>query len=141
MNEIATLITLAHAASTWALVGLIWIVQLVHYPLMATVSTPQFPSYHAAHTRRITWVVAPLMLAELATAGLLVWLGERNPWWLLSLPLLAANWISTAFVQIPLHNRLARGFDRSAHARLVHTNWTRTAAWSLRGLLLLPALA
>ena len=79
MNEIATLITLAHAASTWALVGLIWIVQLVHYPLMATVGTPQFPSYHAAHAQRITWVVAPLMLAELATAGLLVWLGERNP--------------------------------------------------------------
>ena len=27
----------AHAAATWALVGLIWTVQVVHYPLFALV--------------------------------------------------------------------------------------------------------
>jgi hypothetical protein len=31
---------------------------------------------------------------------------------------------------------LARGFDADVHARLVGTNWIRTAAWSARALLL-----
>jgi len=130
-----------HAAATWALAGLVWTVQVVHYPLMARVGAGSFPGYHAAHTRRMTRVVAPLMLAELGTAGALLWLGERNPWWLASLAPLAGNWLSTALVQVPLHRRLSSGFDPAAHTRLVRTNWWRTAAWSLRGGLVLPALA
>jgi hypothetical protein len=43
-------------------------------------------------------------------------------------------------LQVPLHTRLARGFDPAAHRQLVRTNWLRTLAWTLRALLLLPAL-
>jgi len=136
-----TLLFSSHAAATWALVGLIWTIQLVHYPLMKLVGPASFPDYHRAHTRRITWVVAPLMLAELATAGALLWRGERDPWWLASLVPLAFNWLSTALVQVPLHDRLSAGFDPAPHARLVRTNRWRTAAWSLRGLFVLPALS
>jgi hypothetical protein len=74
------------------------------------------------------------MLAELVTAALLVLEGNRDPWLLASLPLLALIWISTGFVQIPLHNTLTSGFDAHAHRRLVTTNWSRTAAWSARGI-------
>jgi hypothetical protein len=45
--------------------------------------------------------------------------------------------VSTFAVQVPLHARLAAGFDPQAHRRLVLTNWWRTAAWSLRSLLAL----
>jgi hypothetical protein len=124
---------LAHAAATWALVGLIWTVQLVQYPLFADVGPDAFPAFHARHTRQITWVVAPLMLAELATAVLLVARGPASPWLLASLVPLAAVWLSTWLVQVPLHDRLADGFDAAAHGRLVATNWIRTAAWTLRG--------
>ena len=44
--------------------------------------------------------------------------------------LVGIAWASTAFVQVPLHGTLARGFDEDAHARLVATNWVRTVAWS-----------
>jgi hypothetical protein len=40
--------------------------------LFAHVGAAAFPAYHTQHTRRITWVVAPLMLTELASAALLV---------------------------------------------------------------------
>ena len=69
-----------------------------------------------------------------AAAVLLVLTGTRDPWLLASLPLLALIWISTGFVQIPLHNTLTTGFDAHAHRRLVTTNWWRTAAWSARGI-------
>ena len=122
-----------HYAVTWALVGLIWTIQMVHYPLFAQVGPTHFVAYHRRHTREITLVVGPLMLAELVTAALLVLEGNRDPWLLASLPLLALIWISTGFVQIPLHNTLTTGFDAHAHRRLVTTNWWRTAAWSARG--------
>ena len=123
-----------HYAVTWALVGLIWTIQMVHYPLFAQVGPEHFVAYHRRHTREITLVVGPLMLAELVTAALLVLEGNRDPWLLASLPLLALMWISTGFVQIPLHNTLTTGFDAHAHRRLVTTNWWRTAAWSARGI-------
>lgn len=132
--EAASALTLLHAAATWALVGLIWTVQLVHYPLLAGFDRTRFTELHAAHSDRITWVVAPLMLAELATAVLLaLHLGGAVAW--AGLALAVTVWALTAFVSVPCHRVLAGGFDAVAHARLVRTNWLRTAAWSVRGLL------
>jgi len=53
---------------TLPLVGLIWFVQIVAYRLFERVGVAEFPAYHAAHARLITFVVAPLMLGELAAA-------------------------------------------------------------------------
>lgn len=132
-----TLLLPLHSAATWALAGLIWTIQLVHYPLFAQVGRDSFKAYHQRHTTQITWVVAPLMFLELLTAAALVMFGNRDPWLLASLVPLAFNWLSTWRVQIPLHDKLAAGFDAQAHQRLVSTNWWRTAAWTSRGACLL----
>lgn len=128
-----------HFAATWSLVGLCWLVQRVQYPLMAEVGSGAFAAYEAGHVARIGPVVAPLMLLELGTGGLL-WLagGEsfRRPLFAVSLVLLGVVWLSTFFVQVPLHDALASGFDAEKHAALVRTNWIRTVAWSARGILL-----
>lgn len=129
-----------HAAATWALVGLTWTVQLVHYPLFAQVGADTFRSYHARHIRQISWIVAPLMAVELGTAALLIVLGAREPWLLGSLVPLAFIWLATWRVQIPLHNRLSVGFDAEVHRRLVTSNWWRTASWSIRGACMLYGL-
>ncbi len=131
---------LAHFATTWAMLGVILIVQVVHYPLFAQVGTSSFTEYEALHTSRITWVVAPLMLIELATA---VGLAIVRPTQVSSVPiwigliLLAIIWASTAFIQVPLHNKLMGGFDAAAHGKLVATNWLRTGAWGVRGVIAL----
>ena len=136
-----TALLAVHAAATWALVGLIWTVQLVLYPLFARVGADTFRSYHAQHLVRVTFVVAPLMALEVISAALLVFRGAREPWLLASLGPLAFNWISTWRVQVPLHDRLATGFDAEAHGRLVATNWWRTAAWTIRGGCLLAGIS
>jgi hypothetical protein len=51
--------------------------------------------------------------------------------------LVAAIWLSTALLQVPLHNRLQAAFSQEDARRLVATNWIRTAAWSLRAALVL----
>ncbi|MDX1429303.1 MAG: hypothetical protein R3282_03400 [Rhodothermales bacterium] len=129
---------LLNVAATWAMVGVILIVQLVHYPLFSTVGTDQFPGYEVQHGRRITWIVAPLMIVELLSAvGLLLVRPVEVPatWLWVGVTLVAVIWVSTAFVQVPLHSRLAEGFDDAAHAKLLATNWVRTVAWLLRGVL------
>ncbi len=139
-DEIAQGVVLLHLAATLFMVGVIWFVQVVHYPLFARVGSSGFASYEQAHTRRTGWVVAPPMLAELVTAVLLLWVRPAGvPLWAAGagLALVAVNWASTWAVQIPFHDRLTRGFDPAVHRRLVATNWLRTAVWSLRGLLVL----
>ena len=50
----------------------------------------------------------------------------------LSLFLLLVIWVSTALVQVPLHERLASRFEPETHQNLVSSNWVRTLGWSLR---------
>jgi hypothetical protein len=136
--NLPTVALIANAAAAWFLTGLIWIVQVVHYPLFASVGRDGFVSYEAAHARLITLVVGPVMLVELAAAAALAFLRPAAvPAWAAwtGLGLVAAIWLSTFLVQVPLHGTLAGGFDADAHARLVATNWFRTAAWTVRALL------
>ena len=129
----------AHLFATLTLVGLIWTIQLVHYPLMAEVRMG-FISYHDQHRVRITWLVGPLMGLEVVTGSLLLYqrpvgIGPAPAW--LGLSLIALIWASTAFLSVPAHARLSTGYDVQVIARLVRTNWIRTLAWSARGILVL----
>ncbi len=135
---------LLQAATTLPLVGLIWTVQVVHYPLFDGVGAEGFVEYERRHAARITWLVAPLMLAELAVSG---WLIARVPagvpaWQCYAGAAMTAGiWLSTLCLQVPRHAELAAGFAPAAHAALVTTNWLRTALWTGRGALTLAMLA
>lgn len=138
--DLLEIILPAHAGVTCGMTGLIWFVQVVHYPLFARVGCGDFAIYEQHHTRRTGWVVAGPMLLELALAVALVWLSGGVMEWS-ALALLGIVWFSTAIWQIPMHRRLESGFDADAHRRLVTTNWVRTVAWSLRAVLSLVMLA
>lgn len=135
-----TAILLAHAAFTLCMTGLIWFVQVVHYPLFARADRTAFADFAREHAARTSFVVAPLMLGEAATAIALVLAPPAHapaglPW--LGILLLAGVWLSTAALQVPCHRRLARGFDASVVQRLLRTNWLRTTGWSLRAIVAL----
>ena len=137
MNSFS-LTLLINAASTWFMVGLIWLIQVVHYPLFASVGKEQYQNYQSQHETLITWIVGPVMLVELVSAGLLLWFSStRTDQYLavVGLVLVVAIWLSTAFLQVPCHAQLATGFDETAHRQLVAGNWIRTIAWSARGLI------
>ena len=117
--------------------GLIWFVQVVHYPLMSRVGAASFPDYERHHTRLTSWVTAPPMLVELGTGILLYYSFAADLLHLLNLILLTGIWLSTFLIQVPLHNRLSQSFEPEAHLRLVRTNWIRTGCWTARALLLM----
>jgi hypothetical protein len=127
---------LLNAAATLFMTGLIWFVQVVHYPLFALVQGPAAPAYAARHQALTTLVVGPVMLAELAGA---IWLAVLPPpgvpAWIprLALLLLATIWVSTALWQVPLHQKLLAGHEAATIGSLVSGNWLRTVLWTVRG--------
>ncbi len=127
-------------AATLALFGIIWLVQIVHYPLFSFTSEEKYREFHAAHMNLISYVVAPMMIIEAITAILLLFYPPPNSDWRLVLfgtGLIAVVWASTFFIQVPLHEKLAEGFDSNLHRSLINTNWIRTFAWTLRTALVL----
>lgn len=119
-----------HLALTAFMTGLIWVIQLVHYPAFHFVAPTDFHAFHTFHSRRITWIVAPMMLAELLTGVLLI--ARREPVFYANAVGLAALWTVTALVSVPLHNRLAKARASVDIDRLTRTNWLRTGLWSGR---------
>jgi hypothetical protein len=135
---------LAHVGATLMMAGLIWLIQLVHYPLMRMVGPQTFAAYHASHSQLITLIVGPLMLVELG--GALALCSQRPaliPAWMAwaGLGCVGVAWLTTAFASVPAHSLLSAGFDPAAHNTLVLTNWLRTLAWSAHGGLVLAQTA
>jgi hypothetical protein len=135
---------LLNTATTGMMIGLIFTIQLVHYPLFARVGAAAWPAYAAEHGRRVGILVVPWMLLEAASA---VWLVAAPPpgtpsgvlW--LALGLLALIWLLTGLVNGPAFSRLARTWSDAGYRRLVLLNWPRTALWVVRGTLLLVLLS
>lgn len=124
------------------LTGLIWLVQVVHYPGFLLVGKETGKAYQEHHTRSISRVVIPLMVAELAVA---VWL-FFSPFLFQVLSylnwaafgLLLIIWLVTFLGAVPLHSSLTKnGYDNATIKKLIKFNLARTIAWTLRTLVLL----
>ena len=78
------------------------------------------------------------MVVEAFTSVLLLWYPPiaDHSLLLMGVGLIFLIWISTAFLQIPCHGELARGYQPVYHRRLVLSNWIRTISWTLRAVLL-----
>ena len=128
-----------NALATCVMVGVIWFVQLVHYPLLATIGIDRASEIAVEHQRRTGWVVGLPMAGEGVTT---LWLVFDSPNGVNSaLPfvggfLLAIALGSTIFLSVPLHEKMALAPTVAIGHKLVRTNWPRTIAWTLRGVLL-----
>ena len=139
----AEVAAVAQVVGSVGMFGVIWVMQVVHYPLMRFVSGEQFAHFETAHRTRISWVVGPLMLIEgvcvlaflfAPPAGLAWWL----PWVGAGVEAVAIG--TTAFVSAPLHERLNAHFNTATLDRLIATNWIRTVAWTCRAVVAIAIL-
>ncbi|MFM9009740.1 MAG: hypothetical protein ACKON8_02375 [Planctomycetota bacterium] len=140
LAEVVTLVVLlAQAVASSGMCGLIWFVQLVHYPLFSAHAGDRSRDFAAENQVRTGRVVIPFMAVEAAAAlAIALWppAGISRGLAVVSLAVLAVAWASTFLVQVPLHARLAReGHAPDAVAALVRSNWIRTVAWTARGVL------
>ncbi len=115
--------------------GVIWLVQLVHYPAFKFVDENKFKEFDIFHSSRITCIVAPVMGIELLTAFILCFSAE--PAFIGNFTLVLILWGLTGFVSVPIHNSLTAGYDLKKINQLVLTNWFRTAVWTFRSVFLM----
>lgn len=135
MDSATALLLAGHLTATASMAGIIWFVQVVHYPLFPLVGGDRFVAYEARHTRLTSFVVGPPMAAEGVLALVVVgWFRDEvgTPLALVGLALLGIVHLSTVGLQVPAHRRLSIAADTATMHRLALTNWVRTAGWSLR---------
>lgn len=107
---------------------LIWLVQLVIYPSFYHIEKINFGDYHSSYVRRISLIVGPLILSQIAVE--LFYFVNYDVRWL-RLIMIAATILVTFTLSVPCHRMLSdKGKDRKVISRLLTTNWLRTALWS-----------
>ena len=126
------------------MVGLIWFVQRVHYPLLAKFNVGQQREVGNEHQRRTSQGVAlPMLIEGVSTLVLLVDRPEQVtlvlPW--LGAFLLAISLGSTIFLSVPLHQKMVDQPSAEIGVKLVATNWPRTMSWTIRGVVCLVMCA
>lgn len=130
----------AHLAAVWFCVGLVWIVQVLVYPGFAAVGARVAPdvwrAHHDRHTRAMGLIVTvPWAVQGLTCAILLVARPPGVPFLLAAAAGVcgAATVAVTVGVSVPCHRSLSTGYDPAVLERLVTTNWWRTTAWTVGG--------
>ena len=128
-----------HLAATLFMVGLIWTIHYVHYPLFAYVGESTYASFQAAHVERIGKLLFIPWLSEgITLIGVLAlaFLGGHKA---LRIPsvinglAMAVVLVISGFWSAPTHAKLADGFDTSIHDQLMTVNLIRTLAWTVCG--------
>ena len=122
-----------HFAATWFMVGLIWIIQLVHYPSFHWVDESRFSRFAQFHSSSISKIVMPVMIVELLT-GLILIVNYEEIMMQFNLVALILIWLVTMFLSVPCHKKLAEGYNPETVDSLVSSNWLRTILWSIRGI-------
>lgn len=129
-----------HLVSTSFMVGVIWIVQLVHYPTFLFIDEQKSYDFQKFHMSRISYIVMPAMTTELFS-GIYIYIYSNmaidSNLFLLALTILIINWVITALVFVKMHNKLLINYKIEIISLLVKWNWLRTLLWSVRLILLL----
>ena len=126
-----------HLIATSVMVGVIWVIQLVHYPSFHFIELKQYTTFQRFHMSRISYVVIPAMLTELFTLILIVIsMDQIDTLVVASAILLIFIWLMTAVFFSGVHQKLTLGYDQTVVDKLVKLNWGRTLLWTLRLLLI-----
>jgi len=122
-----------HTISTSIMVGVIWVMQIVHYPIFRFVNKEEYHDFQNFHMQRITYIVVPSMIVELLSGIIVLYLNINISFqFQASMALLIIIWLLTGFVFSNIHNNLLNGFNHKTGHSLILWNWVRTTLWSIR---------
>jgi len=133
----------AHVFATLFMTGVVWFVQVVHYPFFNFAAAQIRTEAAGFHQRRTSYVVLPVMIVELVTAVTLLgssWMTRYGETILINLGLLLLTWVITFSRFMPLYKELSRGFDSTLIKALESANWVRTSLWTVRSVVLISFL-
>ena len=112
------------------LTTIILITQIVTYPLFKHIQN-DFIDFHKDYTKRIGFIVAPIMIIELIIVSIMLTQDFGNNLLKISAILLFIIWLSTFCIQVPIHKQLSKA-DKNNLNLLITSNWIRTICWMVK---------
>ena len=107
--------------------GLILTTQIVSYPMFLK-AEENFSVYHMSYVNKISTIAAPLMIIELFLSLLFIILLQS--YFAISIFLIMILiFLSTFFIQVPIHEKLKNNFNIYLCNKLINTNWIRVFLW------------
>jgi hypothetical protein len=120
--------TLGLAGVDFALAAVCWLILLCTYPDFARWRAEGFAAAHDAYTRRVGWVIGPLLALQMVGHLAVAYLDGAY----LGLALVVVCWALTAGWSVPCHRRLRdEGPASPALDGLIRSHRWRTALWTL----------
>ena len=126
-----------HIISTSIMVGVIWVIQLVHYPSFKYVNESDYINFQKYHMSNISYIVFPVMFTELITALIILFFGEKSLFFVLSLICLFLIWVITGVLFTKYHSILKEGKDLMIIEKMIKANWIRALLWTMRLIMIL----
>ena len=112
------------------MLGVILVTQFVNYPLLLIFDKNNIQKFHKHYVNKISIIVVPGMIIELILAILLIYNSISLS--IVNLFFLFIIYLSTFFIQVPIHETIKLESNRLIINNLVSTNWIRTFAWFLK---------
>ena len=126
-----------HLIMASIMVGVIWVIQLVHYPSFRFTDKEKYVSFQIFHMRNISFIVMPVMILEFLSGLVLVLYNNNHESLLMvSFFLLLIIWLVTALFFAQIHQKLSKGYDETLVTKLVSLNWIRTLLWTVRSFII-----
>ncbi len=126
---------LVHIVFSLYLFGVIWFVQVVHYPIFLYLNYDPAHNPFIFHQSRTGIAVMSAMAIELVSVVILMFIPYPNFFAVLILLIFTLLiWITTFMIQVPCYNVLKREKNENVIYRLIWTNWLRTALWTFKAI-------
>ena len=115
------------------MVGVSLITHFVTYPSFKLIKSNTFSEFHKSYTKKMLFIVAPVMILELISSLLLVIfdISDNNTEIGLLITLIII-WLLTFFTIVPIHNKLRVNYNKDLNQKLIKLNGLRTILWILK---------
>ena len=115
------------------MVGISLITHFVTYPSFRLIKSNTFSEFHKSYTKKMLFIVAPVMILELISSLLLVIfdISDNNTEICLLITLILI-WILTFLTIVPIHNKLTVNYNKDLNQKLIKLNGLRTILWILK---------
>ena len=133
--DIMEAILFFHFFLTFFMTGIIWLIQLIHYPSFSFIDKNMYSKFQTFHMNRISFLVGPIMILELLSGFyLLLFFYSESNFFVINFILNILILNMTIIVFATIHKKLIEGFKFSLFAKLISMNWIRTILWSMKSI-------
>ena len=118
------------------MVGVSLITHFVTYPSFKLIKSITFSEFHKSYTKKMLFIVAPIMTTELISTILIVIFDINYSFIdIILLGVLMLIWVLTFYMIVPIHNKLSVNYNKDLNQKLIKYNGLRTTFWIIKLLL------